>query len=87
MLVYAHILTVALRFVIINRYWDRTSKVLILIVDAGLNWYFLYTVKKRVVKENGLVKYAPLVSFNAKLMVLSVAMDVRTSRHIFPSLQ
>lgn len=60
----------------INHYWDRTSKVLILIVDAGLNWYFLHIVKKRLVDYYRLKKYAPLVSFNAKLMVLSIAMDV-----------
>ncbi|KAI1339188.1 hypothetical protein F5Y15DRAFT_81022 [Xylariaceae sp. FL0016] len=60
----------------INKYWDPASKVIICIVDAGLNWYFLRTVNKRLVKEHGLVKYQPLVSFNAKLMVLSIAMDV-----------
>jgi hypothetical protein len=65
-------------FVAINNVWDKVSKVLILIVDAGLNWYFLQTVKTRLVNQHGLVKYAPLVGFNAKLMVLSVAMDVRT---------
>ncbi|KAK3934369.1 hypothetical protein QBC46DRAFT_427607 [Diplogelasinospora grovesii] len=62
-------------FVRINEYWDRTSKVLILLVDAGLNYYFLRTVKIRLVKQHGLVKYAPLVGFNAKLMVLSIMMD------------
>jgi hypothetical protein len=61
----------------INNVWDKASKVLILIVDAWLNWYFLSTVKKRLVKQHGLIKYAPLVGFNAKLMVLSIAMDVR----------
>ncbi|KAI1504842.1 hypothetical protein F5X99DRAFT_370034 [Biscogniauxia marginata] len=59
----------------INKYWDPVSKVLILLVDAGLNWYFLRVVKQRLVKEHGLVKYKPLISFNAKLMVVSVAMD------------
>ncbi|ORY66161.1 uncharacterized protein BCR38DRAFT_429458 [Pseudomassariella vexata] len=59
----------------INQYWDRISKVLILLVDAGLNWYFLRIVQKRLLEQHGLTKYAPLVSFNAKLMVLSVAMD------------
>lgn len=63
-------------FVTINKYWDRTSKILICIIDAVLNWYFLHIVKERLVKENRLIKYKPLVSFNAKLMVLSVAMDV-----------
>ena len=60
----------------INKYWDRISKVLILLVDAGLNWYFLRIVKFRLLSKHGLVKYKPLVAFNTKLMVLSVAMDV-----------
>ncbi|KAF1918801.1 hypothetical protein BDU57DRAFT_443699 [Ampelomyces quisqualis] len=62
-------------FVKINNVWDKISKVLILLVDAGLNWYFLKTVKERLVKQHGLTKYAPLVGFNAKLMVISLAMD------------
>ncbi|KAJ3532543.1 hypothetical protein NM208_g8393 [Fusarium decemcellulare] len=59
----------------INEIWDRVSKVLILLVDAGLNWYFLRTVKKRLVQQHRLKKYEPLVGFNAKLMVVSIAMD------------
>ncbi|KAK1982725.1 hypothetical protein LZ30DRAFT_716547 [Colletotrichum cereale] len=62
-------------FVTINRYWDRISKILILLVDAGLNWYFLRVVKTRLLNQHGLVKYKPLVGFNAKLMILSIAMD------------
>jgi hypothetical protein len=76
---YSSHLTDGNSFVEINKYWDRTSKVIILIVDAGLNYFFLHTVKKRLVNYHGLTKYAPLVSFNAKLMVLSVSMDVSTS--------
>ncbi|EXU98775.1 hypothetical protein X797_008012 [Metarhizium robertsii] len=56
--------------------WDRISKILILLVDAGLNYYFLRTVKRRLILQHALTKYTPLVSFNAKLMVLSVCMDV-----------
>lgn len=63
-------------FVQINEVWDKISKVLILIVDAALNWYFLRIVKIRLVDQVGLIKYKPLVSFNAKLMVVSIAMDV-----------
>lgn len=63
-------------FVAINNVWDKISKVLILIVDAGLNWYFLRTVKIRLVQQHGLTKYKPLVGFNAKLMVLSIGLDV-----------
>ncbi|KAF5125193.1 hypothetical protein E5D57_009880 [Metarhizium anisopliae] len=55
--------------------WDRISKILILLVDAGLNYYFLRTVKRRLIVQHSLTKYTPLVSFNAKLMVLSVCMD------------
>ncbi|KAH0490220.1 hypothetical protein TgHK011_001699 [Trichoderma gracile] len=62
-------------YVQINEVWDRISKILILIVDAGLNYYFLRTVKQRLVMQHGLSKYAPLVSFNAKLMVVSILMD------------
>lgn len=64
------------RYVRINEIWDRISKILILIVDAGLNYYFLRTVKERLVTQHGLSKYAPLVSFNARLMVVSILMDV-----------
>ena len=63
-------------FVQINEVWDKISKVLILIVDAALNWYFLRIVKIRLVDQVGLTKYKPLVAFNAKLMVVSIAMDV-----------
>ncbi|KAM0199681.1 hypothetical protein ACHAQI_011982 [Fusarium lateritium] len=63
-------------FVTVNKYWDRTSKILICIIDAGLNWYFLRIVQLRLVKESRLTKYQPLVSFNAKLMIVSIAMDI-----------
>ncbi|KAL6894972.1 hypothetical protein GGI43DRAFT_124707 [Trichoderma evansii] len=62
-------------YVRINEIWDRMSKILILIVDAGLNYYFLRTVKERLVTQHGLSKYAPLVAFNARLMVVSILMD------------
>ncbi|KAF2014175.1 hypothetical protein BU24DRAFT_348590 [Aaosphaeria arxii CBS 175.79] len=62
-------------FVKINNIWDKISKVLILIVDAVLNYYFLRTVKIRLVDQHGLKKYQPLVGFNAKLMIVSILMD------------
>ncbi|KAK8092346.1 uncharacterized protein PG998_014981 [Apiospora kogelbergensis] len=63
-------------FVEANKYWDKISKFLICFIDVGLNWYFLCIVKQRLVKYYGLKKYAPLAAFNAKLMVLSVGMDI-----------
>jgi hypothetical protein len=66
-------------YVNINNIWDKITKVIIMAVDAGLNWYFLRTVKTRLVNQHGLVKYEPLVGFNAKLMVVSILMDVSYS--------
>ncbi|KAF2636450.1 hypothetical protein P280DRAFT_510412 [Massarina eburnea CBS 473.64] len=71
----AHIASPIPIFVKINNVWDKITKVLILTVDAGLNWYFLRNVNIRLVKQHRLIKYKPLVGFNAKLMVLSIAMD------------
>lgn len=62
-------------------YWDRISKVLICFVDAGLNYYFLRVVKQRLVNQYGLKKYAPLVGFNAKLMIVSILLDVSLPHH------
>jgi len=59
----------------INKYWDRTSKVIILIVDVILNWYFVKIVKERLV-DGGLTKYDALVRFNIRIMLVSIAVDV-----------
>jgi hypothetical protein len=64
-------------FIAINTYWDRTSKAIILIVDASLNYYFLRVVKQRLVKNHRLTKYRPLVTYNARLMLVSIIMEVR----------
>jgi hypothetical protein len=58
-----------------NMVWDRIEKVFYLLVDAGLNWYFLRTVKANLI-NNGLSKYDKLASFNKKMVVLSLSMDV-----------
>ncbi|KAK6004206.1 hypothetical protein QM012_009056 [Aureobasidium pullulans] len=63
-------------FVNINKYWDRLSKVLIMLVDAFLNWYFVYVVRARLVKYHGLRKYKPLIGYYTRLGLISVAMDL-----------
>ncbi|KAB8213064.1 hypothetical protein BDV33DRAFT_210567 [Aspergillus novoparasiticus] len=63
------------QYVIANRYWDRTSKVLILLVDAALNIWFVLVVQHRLVKHHGLSKYTPLVRFNIFLIFLSIGLD------------
>ncbi|KAK3208637.1 hypothetical protein GRF29_77g1475359 [Pseudopithomyces chartarum] len=60
----------------INKYWDRASKILIMIVDASLNIYFIKTVRSRLLKRSGLHKYKPLAAFNEKMMAVSVCMDL-----------
>ena len=44
-------------------------------VDAGLNWYFLKTVKANLI-SNGLTKYNKLVRFNQQIVIVSLVMDV-----------
>ncbi|KAK8055636.1 hypothetical protein PG993_000863 [Apiospora rasikravindrae] len=63
-------------FVEINKVYDRITKVLILILDAGLNGWFVHVVKQRLVKQHRLVKYKPLISFTNKMMFISILMDV-----------
>ncbi|KAL0567217.1 hypothetical protein V5O48_014775 [Marasmius crinis-equi] len=60
----------------INIWWDRCEKCIYLIVDALLNWYFIRTVKNRLVVHNGLKKYAKLVRFNTQIIFVSLSMDV-----------
>ncbi|KAF9006797.1 hypothetical protein BDZ89DRAFT_889965, partial [Hymenopellis radicata] len=59
-----------------NIWWDRCEKCIYLVVDAVLNWYFIRTVKERLVIHGGLKKYTRLVRFNAQIMMLSLSMDV-----------
>ncbi|KAE8335361.1 hypothetical protein BDV24DRAFT_169304 [Aspergillus arachidicola] len=63
-------------FTTVNKYWDRISKILILLVDAALNIWFVRVVQRRLVQYYGLSKYAPLARVNAWLIVVSIGMDV-----------
>jgi arginase family enzyme len=55
--------------------WDRTEKCIFLVLDLGLNWYFLKTVRTNLI-SNGIIKYKKLVKFNERIIVLSLLMDV-----------
>ncbi|KAJ4301199.1 hypothetical protein N0V90_003290 [Kalmusia sp. IMI 367209] len=59
----------------LNDIWDRIEKVIYLIIDAGLNAYFLYLVKVRLV-DAGLIKYKELWRFNAGIASISISMDL-----------
>jgi len=58
----------------INIIWDRCEKVIYLITDACLNWYFIHTVQERLVRK-GMVKYDRLVRFNVWIIGFSLSMD------------
>ncbi|KAG9199206.1 hypothetical protein G6514_008953 [Epicoccum nigrum] len=59
----------------INNIWDRIEKVLYLLIDGFLNFYFMRVVRANLVK-NGLKKYKKLVLFNKYMIVISLLMDV-----------
>ncbi|KAL1595900.1 hypothetical protein SLS60_009590 [Paraconiothyrium brasiliense] len=59
----------------LNEIWDRVEKVIYLIIDAGLNAYFLYLVKVRLV-DAGLKKYEELWRFNVGISSISISMDL-----------
>jgi hypothetical protein len=69
----------SVKYVVANRYWDRASKILILLVDAALNIWFVWVVQQRLVKRHGLSKYTSLVRFNIYLIVMSIVLDVSFS--------
>ncbi|KAF2014551.1 hypothetical protein BU24DRAFT_451561 [Aaosphaeria arxii CBS 175.79] len=68
-------LQISRRYERINNVWDRIEKVLYLIIDAALNFYFIRVVRANLVR-NGLQKYNKLVRMNEKLIVISLLMDV-----------
>lgn len=65
-------------FIHINNVWDRVEKVLFALMDAVLNFYFIWVVKKRLV-ANGLQKYTRLYHMNMFLVGISIVLDVSCS--------
>jgi hypothetical protein len=68
-------LQISPRYRQINAIWDRIEKVIFLLVDGGLNLFFLYLVKSRLISQ-GLEQYRLLFNFNACMVVVSLTMDV-----------
>ncbi|KAH7111882.1 hypothetical protein B0J11DRAFT_191543 [Dendryphion nanum] len=62
-------------FVTLNLIWERIEKTFFLVVDLGLNLYFLYLVRYRLI-ANGLTKYMRLFKFNAAMVFVSTSMDI-----------
>ncbi|KAF5563707.1 hypothetical protein FNAPI_2546 [Fusarium napiforme] len=62
-------------YIHLNNVWDRCEKVIFAIMDAILNFYFIYVVKQRLV-ANGLQKYTRLYQMNMFLCAISIALDI-----------
>ncbi|KAH6644297.1 hypothetical protein C7974DRAFT_18155 [Boeremia exigua] len=68
-------LQISTRWIHVNNIWDRIEKVLYLLMDGFLNFYFIRVVKANLVR-NGLEKYNRLVLFNQHMIFISLLMDV-----------
>ena len=64
-------------WIIINAIWDRFEKVLFIIVDGGLNYYFMWLIKSKLV-ANGLTKYKLVYRYNLFMVFISLSLDVST---------
>ncbi|KAL5326578.1 hypothetical protein ACEPPN_004265 [Leptodophora sp. 'Broadleaf-Isolate-01'] len=60
--------------IVLNNIWERIEKSFFLLVDFGLNGYFLYLVRYRLI-EDGLSKYWRIFRFNAAIVGVSLSMD------------
>uniref|UniRef100_A0A0D2Y2F5 Integral membrane protein n=1 Tax=Fusarium oxysporum (strain Fo5176) TaxID=660025 RepID=A0A0D2Y2F5_FUSOF len=67
-------LQISEKYIHVNEIWDRMEKVLFAIMDAALNFYFIWVVKQRLV-ANGLQKYTRLYHMNMFLVAISIALD------------
>ncbi|KAK4448924.1 hypothetical protein QBC34DRAFT_464104 [Podospora aff. communis PSN243] len=59
----------------LNFAYEHVQKAFFLIIDLGLNLFFLYLVRTRLIAE-GLTKYWKLYNFNAWIVVIATSMDV-----------
>lgn len=69
-------LQISSNWIHINEIWDRIEKVIFCLIDAGLNLYFIYLVRSKLI-SNGLTKYHRLFRFNLFMIACSVGLDVR----------
>ncbi len=59
----------------LNHQFERAEKSFFLVLDLGLNLFFLYLVRFRLASD-GLSKYWRLYNFNAGIVVISTSMDI-----------
>ncbi|KAH6976761.1 hypothetical protein EDB80DRAFT_593945 [Ilyonectria destructans] len=59
----------------LNHMFEKVEKSFFLVVDLGLNLYFLYLVRFRLIAD-GLSKYWRLFNFNVGMVFISTSMDI-----------
>lgn len=62
-------------WIVLNHVWERVEKSIFLLIDLGLNMYFLYLVRSKLITQ-GLTKYWALFNFNAAAILVSTSMDI-----------
>ncbi|KAK3687450.1 hypothetical protein B0T22DRAFT_439081 [Podospora appendiculata] len=68
-------LQISPRWIQVNNVWDRVEKSIFLVIDASLNWYFMWLIKSKLV-ANGLIKYRLVYRFNLLMVCLSISLDI-----------
>jgi hypothetical protein len=63
------------RYIEINNVWDRIEKVIYLFLDVALNAYFIQQVRRNLT-QNGLDKYNKLLTYNVRIIFISLLMDI-----------
>ncbi|KAM0277243.1 hypothetical protein ACHAQH_005964 [Verticillium albo-atrum] len=58
-----------------NEVWHRIEKSLFLVVDAALNFYFIYLVRSALIQP-GLTKYKSIYRFNLAMVAISISLDI-----------
>ncbi|CZR67123.1 uncharacterized protein PAC_17022 [Phialocephala subalpina] len=71
----AHMPSASPTMILLNDIWEHIEKCFFLVIDFGLNLYFLYLLRYRLIAD-GLSKYWRLFKFNAAIAVVSLSMDV-----------
>lgn len=68
-------LQISAHWIYLNSIWDRVEKGIFLLIDLGLNLYFIHIVRSELI-AHGLKKYWNLYWFNVGMIFISISLDV-----------
>lgn len=77
-------LQISSNWIYLNDIWDRVEKGIFLLIDLGLNLYFIYIVRSELI-GHGLKKYWNLYWFNVSMIFISISLDVSSTFCMYPS--